>query len=547
MPASETMKGRPREAAASRVSRHDQSLGRMRRGRDARGLAGRHGGLRHPSSGLAGAVDRRLMRRLTRRWPGPVDELLVMLSRAGEHAVLWLGIAAAGALFGGSRGRRAAKQGVLALGCTSATVNGLKLVVDRRRPAPRRVLRRRPRTSSFPSGHAASAFAFATAVSREVPGAAPALFPLAASVAYSRVYLGVHYPSDVVAGGALGTAVGSAARPVARRLGLIDRDSRRAVAPQSRSEAVLLVSPHAGNSRGLARARCALNGHGIHVAKEIDIEHVDHLPALLRTAGGEPRLVIAAGGDGTVGACAAQLAGADNLLGILPLGTGNDFARALDIPLNPGRAADLIASGEISSVDLGLLTRTGQPPAYFAHAASVGLNVSFAKLATRASVRARLGRLTYLAAAAYATRERTTFTCTLHHHGGADELTLLQLAVISAPVIGGSLGLSVRSPYPDDHRLDVLAIEDVPPLKLIRAGVFLLLGIKRPVPGVRALHLDTLAVDSDHPLALALDGELDGALPGQFQPLAGALRVITPGSHTSQDKSLEMRDDRSPG
>ena len=518
----------------------------MRRGRDARGLARRHGGVRQIRSGLAGAVDRRLLRRLSQRWPAPFDELLVGLSRAGEHAALWLGLAAAGALLGGRRGRRAAKEGVLAIGITSATVNALKLVIDRRRPAPRRLLHRRPRTSSFPSGHAASAFAFAVAVSREVPETAPVLVPLAASVAYSRVYLGVHYPSDVLVGATLGTVGGLAARPLAQRLGLIEDEARRA-APPSRTEAVLVISPHAGNSRGLRRARRALDRHGIHVAQELDIEQVDRLPELLRTPGGDARLVIAAGGDGTVGSVAGHLVGTDNSLGVLPLGTGNDFARALGIPLNPRHAADLIATGGISSVDVGRVTRAERPPAYFVHAASIGLNVTFAKFATQASVRARLGRLTYLAATAYAMRERTAFTCTLHHDGSVDELSLVQLAVISAPVIGGSLGLNVRGPYRDDHLLDVLAIEDVPVRKLLLAGVLLLIGSKRPVSGVRGLHLDRLVVDSDHTVALALDGELGGTVPGEFQQLAGAIRVISPGAdEVLEPESPEMRDDGSP-
>jgi diacylglycerol kinase (ATP) len=187
-----------------------------------------------------------------------------------------------------------------------------------------------------------------------------------------------------------------------------------------------------------------------------------------------------------------------------------------------------MATGEIFSVDLGRLVRPGGPPAYFVHAATAGWNVDFAKLATRASVRARLGRLTYLAAAVYAMRERTTFTCTLEHDGVLDECALLQLSVISAPVIGGSLGLTLKSPYPDDHRLDVIAAEDVPPWKMFRAGLFLLLGVKRPVPGIRALHVERIAVGSEDPLGLALDGEPDGTLPGEFDTVPGALRVITP-------------------
>jgi len=475
---------------------------------------------------LAGAADRRLMRRWTRPHPQPVDRLLIKLTEAADHSVLWLVLAAGGASLGGRRGRRAAAYGVVALGISSAVVNGpLKLLVARRRPAPRTWLRRMPRTSSFPSGHAASAFAFAVAATRELPEAGPVLLPLAATVAYSRVYVGVHYPSDVAAGAAIGAAVGAAVGPLARALGI---DDPAAPGVQSPRETVLITSPHSGRSRRLGRARRALRRYGIQVTEELDVQHVDDLSGLLRSADGEDRLVIAAGGDGTVGAVAGRLVGANNLLGILPLGTGNDFARSIGVPINPERAARTIATGQPAEVDLGLLTRSRQPSTYFAHAATVGLNVDFAKLATRATLRARLGRLTYLAASVYALRERAPFTCVLRHDGVDEELRLLQLSVISAPVIGGALGLNVRGPYENDHRLDVLAIEDAPAWEILGGGLFLLLGIRRPVAGVRSMHVDRLGVEGEQPLGLAVDGELDGSLPGQFEAVAGAIRVLTP-------------------
>jgi undecaprenyl-diphosphatase len=455
--------------------------------------------------------------------------LLQTLSRAADPSVLWLVLATAGAAFGGRRSRRAAQRGVVALAFSSAIVNGpLKLIVGRRRPPVQRRIHRRLRTSSFPSGHAASGFAFAVAASRELPEAGAVLLPLAASVAYSRVYLGAHYPSDVLAGAALGAAAGAAARPAARALGIDGGEARRSRALPSATEAVLVLSPHAGNSRGLGRARRALARRGIEVAEELDIEHLERLPELLRRATGEPRLVIAAGGDGTVGSVAGYVAGTENVLGILPLGTGNDFARSLGIPLNARRAAEQLAAGAVSSVDLGRLERPGEPPTYFAHAATVGVGVNFAKLATRASVRARLGRLAYLAASLYALRERTPFRCELRHEGVVEELSLLQLSVISAPVIGGSLGLSLRDPSPQDHMLGVLAVEDVQAWRMLCAGVFLLAGYKRPVAGVRAMHVDGLDVGGRQPLGLVLDGELAGALPGRFELAARALRVITP-------------------
>lgn len=486
---------------------------------------------------LADAADRRLIPRWTRRRSPPVDQAMVLASRAADYGALWLALAAIGALAGGRRGRSAAQQGLLALGFTSATVNGpLKLLFGRVRPTPHRAIHRKPRTASFPSGHSASAFAFATAATREAPAAGPLLVPLAATVAYSRVYLGYHYPSDVVIGGALGTAAGLAARPVARKLGLRRRERQEALDPELAADALLVASSHAGNSRKLGRGRRVVRRHGIRIAQELDVERVDRLPELLRSGSARPRLVIAAGGDGTVGSVAACLAGSENVLAILPLGTGNDFARSLGIPVGARRAAAVMATGQIADVDLGRLSRPGQPVRYFAHAAAIGLTVNFAKLATRASVRERLGRLTYLAGSAYALRDVRPFSCTLYENGTAEELSLLQLAVINAPIFGGPLGLSVDGSDPHDGLLDALAIEDIPPWRALLAGLFLLLHIDRRIAGIRALHLPRLTVDGRGLPGLTLDGELErgtgsdspGAVPGEFDVAAAALRVITP-------------------
>ena len=144
------------------------------------------------------------------RSPG-VDRALVSLSRAASYSRLWLLIAAGLAAAGNKRAQSAAGRGVVAIAIASVVVNGpAKLLARRRRPFSRSrpALVRMPRSTSFPSGHTASAFAFATAACREHPRLAPALVPLAGAVAYSRVYTGVHYPSDVAAGAAMGVACG---------------------------------------------------------------------------------------------------------------------------------------------------------------------------------------------------------------------------------------------------------------------------------------------------------------------------------------------------
>ena len=160
------------------------------------------------------------------RTPTPAfDRAMSRLSRAADHSKLSLAAAGALALAGGPTGRRAAASGLASLALTSAVVNGpMKLCARRVRPdrvaeavpVARHV--RMPVTRSFPSGHAAAAFAFATGVGEVVPAAAIPLRALAAVVAYSRVHTGVHYPGDVIAGALTGTTVAEvASRALARR------------------------------------------------------------------------------------------------------------------------------------------------------------------------------------------------------------------------------------------------------------------------------------------------------------------------------------------
>jgi undecaprenyl-diphosphatase len=145
-----------------------------------------------------------------------LDRWVVRLSDAANYSRLWMGVAAGLAVFGGRRGRRAAATGMLAVGVTSAVTNlGLKPLADRRRPLQsdgdavadsRRV--RRPESTSFPSGHSASAFAFASAAGSVWPTISLPLHAAAAMVGYSRVHTGVHYPSDVAAGALVGGVCG---------------------------------------------------------------------------------------------------------------------------------------------------------------------------------------------------------------------------------------------------------------------------------------------------------------------------------------------------
>ncbi|MFF9017173.1 phosphatase PAP2 family protein [Streptomyces sp. NPDC014870] len=145
-----------------------------------------------------------------------LDRGLRRLSHAADHSKISFGVAAALALFPG-RPRRAAALGVGAIAMASATANllGKRLV---RRPRPDREAARvivdrhvtMPTSASFPSGHTASAVAFATTVSAVLPPAALPLTALACAVGYSRIHTGVHYPGDVLAGAVLGATSATA-------------------------------------------------------------------------------------------------------------------------------------------------------------------------------------------------------------------------------------------------------------------------------------------------------------------------------------------------
>jgi YegS/Rv2252/BmrU family lipid kinase len=480
------------------------------------------------------ALDRRLFDRLTREERRLADLSLRRLSNSANRSLLWLSIAGAMALVG-SRTRRAAIRGVVSVAITSTLVNlPLKYLARRARPPMRRNDRplpiSMPGSFSFPSGHSASAFAFATGIALENPGLLLPVLPLAAGVAYSRVHLRVHYPFDVLAGAAIGTGMGLVS-------GSVIRSARRwwdglAPAPPdarpATNQLILVVSRHAGHEQKLVRARKAMAAHGLKVAAEIPVNELEQLPDLLRRADHGVPTVVAAGGDGTVGSVANAMIGTTAVLGILPLGTSNDFARSISIPMRVEHAVRLLSHGRVSAVDAGRLSGDGQPPRHFVHAAATGLNVQFARFATRADLRERLGRLTYAVAAALALKERPVFTCAVEHDEGREQLQLVHLAVINAPVFGGFLDLKIPGAAPDDRSLSVLMVEHLPWRRLIRSALYPAIGLHRRIRGFRILRVSRLTVLPPTPMDVTLDGEIAGQIPGRFDIVPGGLKVITP-------------------
>ena len=349
--------------------------------------------------------DRRLFAAVARSHTPLLDETLPRLTRAANNSAIWLVTASGLAAVGGRRGKRAALRGVGSIAVSSLVVNqGIKRLVRRPRPSLRRVplarrLRTQPLTTSFPSGHAASAAAFAVGASSELPAARLPLAAAAAAVGYSRIYVGVHYPLDVVAGAAIGAAIAAASRvpwPLLPSEVEEQRPARRTVRlqPRPRGEGLVLVvnteagSAIAGPSSEELRAR-------LPEARIVELDDPARLREVLRAEADGAAVLGVSGGDGSTATGAALASELDLPLLVIPTGTLNHLGRDLRVE-SADDALAALERGEATTIDLGLI---GDKP--FINTASFGGYTTM--LETRESLQKRIGRWpAHLAAVAIA-------------------------------------------------------------------------------------------------------------------------------------------------
>jgi undecaprenyl-diphosphatase len=153
---------------------------------------------------------------------GVGDTVLPRLSLAASYSRLWIAISAVVGLAGGKRSRRAVLEALTAVAISSAVVNiAAKGIAHRRRPTtavPEDRALEHPSSSSFPSGHSASAAAFSGVIGSRLPAAAIPINAVAGAVAFSRVYTGVHYPGDVAVGWVIGRIVARLVSAVSQRI-----------------------------------------------------------------------------------------------------------------------------------------------------------------------------------------------------------------------------------------------------------------------------------------------------------------------------------------
>ncbi|MEI4273222.1 phosphatase PAP2 family protein [Klenkia sp. LSe6-5] len=451
--------------------------------------------------------DARLQARIGRLPASRADGVLRQLSQAADHGKLWLAV---GLALGAKQGapRRAAARGLGSLLVSSALVNVvLKPVFGRVRPDPAgaaaadRVLDRTPHTLSFPSGHSASAAAFATGVAMESPWAGALVAPVALGVGYSRVHVGVHYPGDVLAGMAVGGAVAAATRhwwPVRPSTPARVRPTERAPALPGGAGLHVAVNPRSGRADYDPAADIAALLPGA-VVVEIDDEHsvTDVLEEAVRAGA---RALGVAGGDGSVAAAAAVALAHGLPLAVLPAGTLNHFARDVGVA-TPVEAARAVEAGDGVLVDVAAVN--GVP---FLNTASIG---SYPEMVRRRdALRGKLGTWLALTVAAGQVL-RTGQPVELEVDGRRTSAWIL--------FVGNGVytprGLSPAwRPALDDGLLDVQYLRADLRWGRTRAVLATLLGASERSRSYRQFQVPRLTVRSlSGPQAVAYDGETGDA------------------------------------
>jgi YegS/Rv2252/BmrU family lipid kinase len=286
---------------------------------------------------------------------------------------------------------------------------------------------------------------------------------------------------------------------------------------------VLLINTRARRGRALAEAAPRLlASHGFMVRRVICVDEPSRLgEAMIEALALDPDLLVVGGGDGTVSSVVAHLAHRDVALGVLPLGTTNNLARSLGIPLGLGAATATLAHGKVADVDLG---RAGDR--LFANMVSIGVSV---KVAGRVPHRLKrvLGRAAYPLTALRALPDHRPFRARITAQGATQEFWTHQLNIANGGFHAGRL--LARDAGIDDRLLVAYRMGTASRAHLIGSMLrHAATGPWRRLADDAFLAVGELTVETDPVLALDVDGEVVDTTPVTISVVPNALRVIVP-------------------
>lgn len=251
---------------------------------------------------------------------------------------------------------------------------------------------------------------------------------------------------------------------------------------------------------------------------------VDALPEFMRGHRDELRpqndRLLLGGGDGTINRMLPHMVEAGIPLCILPMGTANDLARTLGLPVDPLQALEVALSGTQVKIDLGRVNDH-----LFVNVASIGLGP---KVTERLSgeIKRRLGVLGYPRALLSAYRDTRPFRCHIILDDDAEyHLRVIHLAVGNGRFYGGGAVVSEDAAV-DDNRLDLYSLLPIPLWRLIQIGPWVKKGQHRELEEVHSLHGRRIKVWTSRRLPVSADGEMLTHTPATFEIVPRVLSVI---------------------
>ena len=291
--------------------------------------------------------------------------------------------------------------------------------------------------------------------------------------------------------------------------------------------AALIVNAHSRTGRPAANTAAVLLGRlGVPLKTTHFIDDPARIPETVQEALVEGHdLIILGGGDGSVSSVVDFMVDSDAALGLLPMGTANDFARTLGIPFELDSACETIALGRLVDVDLGLAGNN-----YYANVASVGLSTGVTK-ALSPRLKHAVGALAYPLAAIRAYKEHEPFEATLIFPDSDQKPVvlenLLQVAVGNGRFYGGGLVVAPDAAL-DDTALDVYAVEAARLPDLARVASGLKSGRFIEDEGVHYWRTRRVQLITEPSLPVNIDGELVASTPKLFSVAPSALRMMVP-------------------
>jgi YegS/Rv2252/BmrU family lipid kinase len=285
----------------------------------------------------------------------------------------------------------------------------------------------------------------------------------------------------------------------------------------------LIVNPSAGDGRAgrvLQEVQTALSEHGLehHVERTQSLQHAREL-ALTAAGAGEP--AVALGGDGLVGAVADALKHSDGVVGVLPGGRGNDFARVLGIPLEPRSACAVLAAGMVRELDLGEVGSTT-----FIGIASCGFDSDANRVANE--TRVVRGNLVYAYGALRALLGWKPARFEVRLDGSAPRvLDGYTVAAANSKAYGGGMFLAPDASL-EDGLLDVVLVGHIPKFRFLRLLPTVFKGQHVRQPNVEILRAREIEISADRAFAMYADGDPIAQLPVTIRALPKAVRVIVP-------------------